>query len=389
MSFLKHTPLAWLNLTHDRRRLLTSLGGVAFAVLLIFMFNGFKNALYDSQVQLLQLLNADIIIINTQKNNMFVPEPFARRRLYQARAFDGVEDAYPLYINTTNWKNAETKTTRPVRVLAFNPQDPVLRIPEVQSQLTKLQAPETVLVDLQSRPELGPITPGVETELGDRRVRVVGNYSLGTDFASGNGNLIMSDQNYLRYFSQVNPEDEERDLSTADVGLVKVAEGANAEKIAATLSENLPKDVKVLTLEGFVQQEFTYWQESTNIGFVFSLLTAMAFIVGVILVYQILYTDVADHWAEYATLKAMGYRNFFLLGVVLQEATILSFLGFIPGFCISVLLYNATADATGLLMRMTVDRALSTLVATFVMCLISGAIAVRKVQATDPAEVFG
>ncbi|NJN56740.1 MAG: FtsX-like permease family protein [Leptolyngbyaceae cyanobacterium SL_5_9] len=389
MSFLKHTPLAWLNLTHDRRRLLTSLGGVAFAVLLIFMFNGFKNALYDSQVQLLQLLNADIIIINTQKNNMFVPEPFARRRLYQARAFDGVEDAYPLYINTANWKNVKTRTTRPIRVLAFNPQDPVLRIPEVQSQVSKLQAPETVLVDLQSRPELGPITEGVETELGDRRVRVVGNYSLGTDFASGNGNLIMSDQNYLRYFSQVNPEDEERNLSTADIGLVKVAEGADAERIAATLSENLPKDVKVLTLEGFVQQEFTYWQENTNIGFVFSLLTAMAFIVGIILVYQILYTDVADHWAEYATLKAMGYRNFFLLGVVLQEAAILSILGFIPGFCISVLLYNATADATGLLMQMTVDRAVSTLVATFIMCLISGAIAVRKVQATDPAEVFG
>jgi putative ABC transport system permease protein len=389
MSLLKRTPLAWLNLTHDRRRLLTSLGGVAFAVLLMFMFNGFKNALYDSQVQLLQLLNADVIIINTQKNNMFVPEPFARRRLYQARAFDGVEDAYPLYINTANWKNAENKTTRPIRVLAFNPQDPVLRIPEVQSQVSKLQAPETVLVDLKSRPELGPITPGVETELGDRRVRVVGNYSLGTDFASGNGNLIMSDQNYLRYFSQVNPEDEERDLSTADIGLVKVAENVDANQIAATLSENLPKDVKVLTLEGFVQQEFTYWQENTNIGFVFSLLTGMAFIVGIILVYQILYTDVADHWAEYATLKAMGYRNFFLLGVVLQEAAILSILGFIPGFCISVLLYNATANATGLLMQMTVDRALSTLVATFIMCLISGAIAVRKVQATDPAEVFG
>jgi putative ABC transport system permease protein len=389
MSLLKRTPLAWLNLTHDRRRLLTSLGGVAFAVLLMFMFNGFKNALYDSQVQLLQLLNADVIIINTQKNNMFVPEPFARRRLYQARAFDGVEDAYPLYINTANWKNAETKATRPIRVLAFNPQDPVLRIPEVQSQVSKLQAPETVLVDLKSRPELGPITPGVETELGDRRVRVVGNYSLGTDFASGNGNLIMSDQNYLRYFSQVNPEDEERNLSTADIGLVKVAENVDANQIAATLSENLPKDVKVLTLEGFVQQEFTYWQENTNIGFVFSLLTAMAFIVGIILVYQILYTDVADHWAEYATLKAMGYRNFFLLGVVLQEAAILSILGFIPGFCISVLLYNATANATGLLMQMTVDRALSTLVATFIMCLISGAIAVRKVQATDPAEVFG
>jgi putative ABC transport system permease protein len=388
MSLLKRTPLAWLNLTHDRRRLLTSLGGVAFAVLLMFMFNGFKNALYDSQVQLLQLLNADIIITNTQKYNMFVPEPFARRRLYQARAFEGVEDAYPLYINTANWKNAETKATRPVRVLAFNPQDPVLRLPEVQAQLSKLQAPETVLIDLKSRPELGPITAGVETELGDRNVRIVGNYSLGTDFASGNGNLIMSDQNYLRYFAQVDPEDEERDLSTVDVGLVKVAENADPERIVAILSENLPKDVKVITQEGFVQQELTYWQENTNIGFVFSLLTGMAFIVGIILVYQILYTDVSDHWAEYATLKAMGYRNFFLLGVVLQEAAILSILGFIPGFCISVLLYNATADATGLLMQMTTDRALSTLVATFIMCLISGAIAVRKVQATDPAEVF-
>lgn len=121
----------------------------------------------------------------------------------------------------------------------------------------------------------------------------------------------------------------------------------------------------------------------------FTLLTSMGFAVGIILVYQILYTDVADHWAEYATLKAMGYKNIFLLGVVIQEAIILSVLGFIPGFCISTLLYGATANATGLLMQMTAPRAISTFALTFVMCLISGTIAVRKVQATDPAEVFG
>ncbi|MBE9178961.1 FtsX-like permease family protein [Oculatella sp. LEGE 06141] len=389
MSPLRRTPLAWLNLTHDRRRLATSLGGVAFAVLLMFMFNGFKNALYDSQVQLLQLLNADIIITNTQKYNMFVPEAFARRRLYQARAFAGITAAYPLYINNANWKNPETKATRPVRVLAFNPQDPVLLLPDIQAQLDKLREPNTVLIDLKSRPELGSITPGVVTELGERQVRVAGNYSLGTDFASGNGNLVMSDQNYLRFFSNLDPELESRNLGMVDIGLVEVEEGADPDRLARTLSQRLPKDVKVLTKDAFVQQELSYWQDNTNIGFVFTLLTGMAFIVGIILVYQILYTDVADHWAEYATLKAMGYKNIFLLGVVLQEAVILSVLGFIPGFCISVLLYNATANATGLLMQMTVSRALSTLLATFIMCLFSGAIAVRKVQATDPAEVFG
>jgi putative ABC transport system permease protein len=386
---IRRTPLAWLNLTHDRRKLLTSLAGVAFAVLLMFLFNGFKNALYDSQVQLLQLFNADIILVNKQKYNMFVPEAFARRRLYQAQTFEGIAAAYPLYTNTANWKNPDTKLTRPVRVLAFNLQDPVLPLPAIQAQIEGLKLPDTALVDDKSRPELGTFTPGTITELSDRQVRVIGTFSLGTDFAAGNGNLVMSDQNFLRYFANLGPEEDSRTLGTVDLGLLKVAAGADPEVLVKTLTERLPKDVQVMTKAEFVQQELTYWRENTNIGFVFTLLTGMAFIVGVILVYQILYTDVADHWAEYATLKAMGYKNIFLLGVVLQEAAILSVLGFIPGCCVSVLLYSLTSNATGLLMRMTPDRAISTLILTFMMCLIAGSIAVRKVQATDPAEVFG
>jgi putative ABC transport system permease protein len=389
MMFLRQTPLAWLNLTHDRRKLLTSLAGVTFAVLLMFLFSGFKNALYDSQVQLLQMLNADIIITNKQKYTVFVPEDFARRRLYQAQALEGVEFAYPLYINTGNWKNPETKLTRSIRVLAFNLEDPILPLPEIQSQLQALRAMDTVLVDRKSRPELGTIAPGTVTELAKRRVQVIGNFSLGTDFAAGNGNLVMSDQNFLRYFADQGPEKPKRTLGEVDIGLVKISPGANVDVLAKALSERLPKDVVVMTKAAFVQQELTYWQEATTIGFVFTLLTATAFVVGIILVYQILYTDVADHWSEYATLKAMGYKNLFLLGVVLQESAILSVLGFIPGCCISVLLYSVVRNATGLLMQMTPDRAISTFVLTFIMCLISGAIAVRKVQSADPAEVFG
>jgi putative ABC transport system permease protein len=397
---IKRTPLAWLNLTHDRRKLLTSLGGVAFAVLLMFLFMGFKNALFDSQLQLIKLLNADIVITSTLKTSMFIPESFARRRLYQARAFDGIENAYPLYLNTANWKNPDTegqyaKRTRPVRVLAFNPVDPVINLPEItftpgiKSLSEALQIPDSVVIDLKSRPELGTITSGVETELSNRTVKVVGNYLLGTDFAAGNGNLVMSDQNFVRYFSIPDDQKEPRNLGTVDLGLLTIRPGTDVNVLVKTLQENLPKDVTIISKDGFVEQEKTYWQDNTTIGFVFNLLTTMSFIVGIILVYQILYTDVADHWAEYATLKAMGYRNIFLLNVVLQEAIFLSFLGFIPGFLISVILYNRTAEATGLLMQMTPDRAFTTFVFTFIMCLISGAIAVRKVQKTDPAEVFG
>ncbi|MEO0853223.1 MAG: DevC protein, partial [Cyanobacteria bacterium J06648_11] len=188
------TPLAWFNLTYERRRLITAIAGVAFAVLLMFMFVGFKNALYDSQVQLLKLFNAEVVLVSTLKDNMIVPEQFARRRLYQARAFEGVEDVYPFYIRTADWKNPATGDVRPLRVLAFNANDPVLNLPEIWEQREQLRGYNTALMDLRSRPEIGEPEVGIETELSKRQIRVVGTFTLGTDFASGNGNLILSDR---------------------------------------------------------------------------------------------------------------------------------------------------------------------------------------------------
>ncbi|GAB4144491.1 MAG: ABC transporter permease DevC [Cyanobacteria bacterium J069] len=369
---------------------MTAIAGVTFAVLLMFMFRGFENALYDSQVQLLKVLNGEIIVVNRLKYTMFIPEQFARRRLYQAQAFDGVEAAYPLYVRDgAAWKNPETQAVRPLRVLAFNPNDPVLTIPEVLASQEALKMPWTAIVDEKSRAEVGNVTAGIVTEIAEQQVRVVGTYSLGTDFASANGNVIMSDQNFLRYFANLGPEEESRDLNTVDIGLLRVRPGADVAAIARTLRDQLPNDVTVLTKPEFVDLELDYWRNSTSIGFVFTLLTIMSFVVGIILVYQILYTDVADHWTQYATLKAIGYSNRYLLGVVFQQALLLGVMGFIPGYAIALVLYRLTANATGLLMQMTLGRGLNVLLATVAMCLISGAIAIRKVQSADPAEVFG
>jgi putative ABC transport system permease protein len=148
-------------------------------------------------------------------------------------------------------------------------------------------------------------------------------------------------------------------------------------------------DSRVLTMQGFINFERTYWQRSTAIGFIFTLGTIMGFIVGIVIVYQILYTDVSDHLAEYATLKAMGYGNWYLSGVVIQEAFVLSILGFIPGLVISFALYNLTKNATRLPVDMTLERGIQVLLLTMTMCVISGAISLRKVQSADPAEIFG
>jgi putative ABC transport system permease protein len=387
--FRRRTPLAWFNLTDERRRLLTAIAGVGFAVVLMFMFRGFENALYDSQVQLLKLLNGDIVMVNRVKYNMFVPEQFARRRLYQAEAFAGVTAAYPLYTTTANWKDPIGKQVRPLRVLAFNPNDNILPLPGIVQHRSELLLPWTALIDDKSRPEVGPTEAGIVTELAEKQVTLVGTFSLGTDFASGNGNVVMSDQNFLRYFANLGPDEESRTLNTVDIGLLRVEDGTNVDALVKVLRDRLPKDISLFTKQEFVDQELNYWRTNTSIGFVFSLLTTMSFLVGVILVYQILYTDVADHWVEYATLKAIGYSNRYLFGVVLQQAALLGFLGFVPGCLISFGLYTITRNATGLYMVMTPSRIINLMIATFLMCFISGVIAVRRVQKADPAEVFG
>ena len=140
--------------------------------------------------------------------------------------------------------------------------------------------------------------------------------------------------------------------------------------------------------EEFAEIEKAYWGNATPIGFIFGFGTIIGFIVGLIIVYQILYSDVSDHLAEYATLKAMGYSDRYLVGVLVQEALLLAVLGFMPGIVLANGLYSLAQSATLLPIAMTANRAVVVLSLTIVMCTGSGALALRKLQSADPADIF-
>ena len=114
----------------------------------------------------------------------------------------------------------------------------------------------------------------------------------------------------------------------------------------------------------------------------------MGFVVGGIIVYQILFADVSEHLNEYGTLRAMGYKNSFVSGIVLQQAAILAILGYLPGVAIVYWLYGKAAAATNLPLYITQERALTVFLMTLAMCAFSGLLAVRKVRRLDPADVF-
>ncbi|MBK4731728.1 FtsX-like permease family protein [Oxynema sp. CENA135] len=385
--FRHKIPLAWCQLTREKSRLFVALAGISFANTLMFMQLGFRDALFDSSTRMHQNLNTDLVLIDPKSEALIAMQSFSWRRLYQVLAFEEVESIDPLYLGLINWKNPVEKNDRSILVMGFNPNKPALTMPEVNQHLDKIKLQDVVLFDRDSRPEFGPIPDllaekgSVETEVGMRRIQVRGLFSMGASFAA-DGNIITSDLNFIRLF-------EERDYGQIDVGLIQLKPGADPEKVRQKIDDYLPEDVRVLTHQGFIEFEQDYWATSTAIGFIFGLGVAMGFIVGIVIVYQILYTDVSDHLAEYATLKAMGYRDLYFLSVVFQEALILAILGYFPGFSLcSFFLYSLTQNATRLPVYMTASRALFVFCLTLVMCAISGAIAVRKLGAADPADIF-
>jgi putative ABC transport system permease protein len=382
----KKIPLAWLQLSHEKVRLLVAIAGIGFADILMFMQIGFRDALFESAIRFHSNVNGDIFLISPQSTALIAMKSFSSRRMYQAESFPGIIAATPIYLSQAIWKNPVDKSTRGIMVYGFNPADRELfKLPGIAENIDSIKTPDTFLFDDKSRAQFGPIPTmykngeKVETEIRSRKITIGGLFTLGASFGA-DGNLITSDTNFIRLF--------QRDRGLVDIGVLRVKSGTNIAATIAGMKKELPNDVRIFTKEEFVDFERNYWQTGTSIGFIFTLGAVMGFIVGIVIVYQILYTDVADHLSEYATLKAMGYTDWYLLTVVFQEALILSIVGFFPGMLAAAGLYTMTRNATNLPLMMTVARASTVLILTIIMCVISGAIAVRKLRAADPADMF-
>lgn len=382
------TPLGLLQLKHDKMRLITAVSGIVFADILIFMQLGFINALSESGVILHRNLNSDLVILNPQAVHWSELSTFPRRRLFQAMDVSGVKSTEAVYINTVRWKNPQTKQKTSILVVGMNVARPAFNLPDVNQHLEQIKLPDTFVFDRASRGEYTEAIAAhdegqtVTTEIGRRTITIGGLFSLGASFGA-DATLIGSDQNFLRLFPK-------REPGTVSLGLVELEPGADPVQVKNALNSHLSgvKDAQVLTVDEFVKKEQAYWTKNRPVGVIFTFGTVIGFIVGMVIVYQILSTDVNDHLSEYATFKAMGYRQSYLLGIILEEAIILAVCGFFPSMAISMILYNGARNATALPIYLTLVRAVGVFLLTLIMCTVSGAIATRKLQSADPADIF-
>lgn len=382
----RRIPLAWLMLTRQPVRLAVALAGIAFAGILMFLQLGFRDGLFKASVTLHRQFDTDLVLISPRTISSIAMVPFSRRRLVQTMADPAVRGITPVNWNLLLWRNPETRTNRAILILGFDPSDPLFLDPVLARQADALTLRRWLLFDERSRPEFGPIAERfragevVETEVADKRVRVAGLVSLGPSFGA-DGNIITSRETYLELAPDSSP-------ATIELGLIRLVPGSDPEVVAERLRRLLPNDVSVLTKAGFEEFEKSYWRNSTAIGFIFSLGTAMGFIVGCVIVYQILSSDVTDHLPEYATLMAMGYPLPSLLRVVGREGLLLAVFGYLAAYGAALGLYTLVRSGTNLPVYMTLDRAVMVLVMILVMCLASAALAMRRLADADPAEIF-
>ena len=373
-------PLAWRNLVSNKPRLLRSAGGIGFAVLLMLMQLGFEQAFFESAFAVIRALDGDIMLQSVHKYQFATRDPFPRADLDKARDVAGVASARPLYADWFNffWKNPVDGKIFLVRAFGFDPDAPVFTFADVNAAREKLKEPNTVLVDRRARSFLGMDSSATESELNGTKVKIVGGFDLGPDFQS-DGTVIMSERTFASLL---------RGPPGVDAGVIKVRDGDNPAAVQQSLRKALPDTIAVFTKPELIEFERKFQAAVSSAGPIFAMGTIVGFVVGMLISYQVTYTDLSDQLPQYATLKAMGYKSGYLLRVVFEQAAFNALAGWTPALLVSILLYHVIGRLALLPLHMTPRLIFISLGLTLGMCLVSAAIAVRRVITADPAEVF-
>ena len=380
-------PLAWRQLVMEKKRFAAAVAGITFAVTMMLFQMGLSSALFDQVVAPLLQMRGDVVLISAQFEYFGISREFPMQRLFQADGLpEVVDDAY-LDLGNLPFKNPETGRERSIFIMAFDPADRPFKNPEIVDQQEKLRVEDTVLFDTESRSDYGPIEQllaanpdGVMTEVGGQRMVIGGLFAMGPTFAA-DGNILMNRKAFLQLW----PDAHEDQIS---VGLLTLKPGSDPAAAVAKLRLAMPPDVEAYTMSDFVAKEKQYWAERTPIGFVIGASMLVAMIVGAVIVYQILYTDVTDHLPEYATLKSIGFTDGYFIRLVLQESVILSVLGFIPGTLLAALLYWLTRTMAHMPTQLYAVNVAAVFGLSLGMCLLAGGLATRKLRQANPADIF-
>jgi len=373
--------LAWRILAHDKGRTALAVAGVFLAILLVFVQLGFFIAVPRGGMLLYDRTQFDLLVASTAYEYQVQPGEFPLNQLDKARTAPEVALAAPLYFGSAKWRSGEDGKAPDVFVVGLDPRYPIFARRNINRQLAVLDRADTVLVDSMTRPMFGPLTTGRVVDIDGDKVTIAGDYVLGTGFM-GLGVILVSAQNFIRLFPY-------RKLDQVNLGLIQLKPGVDPDRAAATLRDLLGSDIQIFTRPELEAHETAYWTTRTSVGLLFGSGLLISFIVGVMVVYQILATLVGRQLPQFATLKAVGYGDRFLVGTVITMALLIVLASFFPALAAAVGVYAVIRDETLLPVEMSGARIAAVFAATLAMAAASALLSMSSLRRADPADLFG
>jgi putative ABC transport system permease protein len=369
--------LAIRNLFHDRVRLVVTLTGIIFSVVLVAVQTGLFLGFTTTTSNVIDNSGADFWITSKGVKYIEVGSPFSEKKLYHARAVPGVAEAEKYIVRFSTWKRPDGGKES-CEIVGFDP-DTRLGAPwrVVEGSVADLKLPDTVMIDRFYAGKLGVTYRGQTVEVQGVRARVVG-FTQGIRTFTTSPLVFTSYKNALRYTNV--------DLDQTIFLLVKAAPGVNKEKLRGALLAHLD-DVDVFTTQEFSGKTATYWMFGTGAGITVIMAAVLGLLVGVVVVAQTIYAATIDHIREFGTLKAMGATNGYIYRIILQQATVSAVVGYAVGIALAIGV-EASSRASGANIVLPTAVRAGLFGTTLLMCMSAAMVSINKATRIDPAMVF-
>lgn len=366
-------------LIHDKRRLFAMSASIAVGVVIMFLQLGLLEGVLDAQAIVARFVRGDLLVMNQARVDLQHWDTINRFELAQIAAAPGVGKVTPVYEDHVGLTDPDGKNIRRIIVFAFPPEADALplAIGDPKQVSAALELSSGFLYDARSRPIYGQIRPGMNIDIDKSPLPVLGLVHMGPDVVS-DGNIFMSEGQWLSRRPWANPI----------MAVVRLAPGASVDKVRTAIQDQTPGDVVALTPAEARKREITSTLKSFPIGIIFGVGVIAGMVIGAVNGYQVLYTEVSDHLTQLATLKAIGFADKFLHGAIMVQALALSGTGFIVGVLAALGLDAYVALLTRLPIHIDLRTAAFVGAANLVTCALAGRLAVRRVDAADPASLY-
>lgn len=360
--------IALRNLFGEKGRLIITIGGVAFAVMLILILLGLYVGWERQMTKFLGNISADLWVGQAGSGDIshrvsVLPESLEKEL---------VSKGYVKQVSTFIGRQVGVEiggVEKPLFVVGLDEAGFIepYRLENGSSQPKKGE----IVVD-EVFIKKNNLVLGDSITVAGKSLKIVG-------IASG-GNIMVSS------YTIVSREDARDVLGLPDAVNYFLIRSDDPSSAITKLEKDFPQ-LKIMPREEFLDNNAAIVKD--NFLPIIGMLTLIAFVVGIAVIGLTIFTAVIEKSREYGVLKAIGYGNSQLFGIALTQALIAGVLGFALGYGLTPLVAVLAKNFEPSFIYELRAREISIVfVATILMSIIASFLPLRRLLKIDPAQVF-